>query len=51
MSVYIEKNGPITTVISDRPNARNAGDPETADALTEAFLAFDADPDAKVAVF
>lgn len=51
MSVYVEKNGPVTTVINDRPNARNAGDPETADALTEAFLAFDADPEAKVAVF
>ena len=51
MSVYVEKNGPVTTVINDRPNARNAGDPETADRLTEAFLAFDADPDARVAVF
>ncbi len=51
MSVYVEKNGPVATVINDRPNARNAGDPETADALTQAFLAFDADPDARVAVF
>lgn len=51
MTVYVEKNGPVTTVINDRPNARNAGDPETTDALTQAFLAFDADPDAKVAVF
>jgi enoyl-CoA hydratase len=51
MSVCVEKNGPVTTVINDRPNARNAGDPETADALTKAFLAFDADPEAKVAVF
>jgi enoyl-CoA hydratase len=51
MSVHVEKNGPVTTVIIDRPEARNAGDPETADALTAAFLAFDADPDAKVAVF
>jgi len=51
MTVHIEKSGPVTTVINDRINARNAGDPQTADALTEAFLAFDADPDAKVAVF
>ncbi len=51
MAVYIEKSGPVTTVINDRINARNAGDPETADALTEAFLAFDADAEAKVAVF
>ncbi|GJD49997.1 putative enoyl-CoA hydratase echA8 [Methylobacterium crusticola] len=51
MAVYVEKSGPVTTVINDRPNARNAGDPETADALTSAFLAFEADPDARVAVF
>jgi enoyl-CoA hydratase len=51
MTVRIEKSGPVTTVINDRVNARNAGDPETADALTAAFLAFDADPEAKVAVF
>jgi enoyl-CoA hydratase len=51
MAVRMERNGPVTTVINDRINARNASDPETADALTEAFLAFDADPDARVAVF
>ena len=34
MTVRIEKSGPVTTVINDRVNARNAGDPETADALT-----------------
>ena len=51
MTVRVETDGPVTTVINDRINARNAGDPETADALTGAFLAFDADPDARVAVF
>jgi enoyl-CoA hydratase len=51
MSVRIETSGPVTTIINDRPEARNAGDPETADALTNAFLAFEADPNAKVAVF
>ena len=51
MAVRVERDGPVTTVINDRINARNAGDPETADALTAAFLAFDADPDAWVAVF
>ena len=51
MTVRVERDGPVTTVINDRINARNAGDPETADALTETFLAFDADPDARVAVF
>jgi len=51
MTVRIEKNGAVWTVIHDRPEARNAMDPESADALTAAFLAFDADKDACVAVF
>lgn len=51
MSVRTEKNGEVTTIINDRINARNAVDPETADALTAAFLAFDSDRTAKVAVF
>jgi enoyl-CoA hydratase len=51
MTVRIEKAGPVWTVIHDRPEARNAMDPESADALTKAFLAFDADCDAYVAVF
>ncbi len=51
MTVRIEKAGPVTTVINDRPEARNACDPETSEALHGAFLAFDADPEARVAVF
>src|SRR2546430_1644605 len=51
MAVRIEKDGPVWTVIHDRPDARNAMDPESADALTAAFLEFDADKDASVAVF
>src|SRR5512144_1313392 len=51
MVVRIEKDGPVWTVIHDRPEARNAMDPESADALTEAFLQFDADDSACVAVF
>ena len=51
MSVQIEKNGPITTVILHRPEVRNAVDGATARELAEAFRAFDADPDAKVGVF
>ena len=51
MTVRIEKDGAVWTVIHDRPQARNAMDPESADALTAAFLAFDADRDASVAVF
>src|ERR1700738_3797072 len=50
MSVRIEKSGPVTTVIHSRPEARNAMDPASADALVEAFLAFNADPQASVAV-
>ncbi len=51
MTVRVEKNGAVTTVIHSRAEARNAMDPASADALTAAFLAFDADPDASVAVF
>src|SRR5260370_39795451 len=51
MTVRIEKAGPVWTIIHDRPEARNAMDPDSADALTAAFLAFDADKDASVAVF
>ena len=38
-------------MIHDRPEARNAMDPASADALTAAFLEFDADDSASVAVF
>ena len=51
MSIFVEKSGPVTTVIMERPDARNAVDPATADALVAAFEAFNRDPDAKVAVF
>src|ERR1700692_1588031 len=51
MSVRIEKDGAVWTVIHDRPEARNAMDPKSADALTAAFLEFDADKSASVAVF
>jgi enoyl-CoA hydratase len=50
MSVRIEKFGRVTTLIISRPEIRNAVDPEHADALQEAFLAFDKDPDSDVAV-
>jgi len=51
MSVLVEKNGPVTTVILHRPEVRNAVDGATAQALADAFRAFDADPEAKVGVF
>ncbi|WP_091081741.1 crotonase/enoyl-CoA hydratase family protein [Micromonospora nigra] len=50
MGVRVERDGPVTTVILDRPAARNAVDGPTARALADAFRAFDADPDAAVAV-
>jgi enoyl-CoA hydratase len=51
MTVRVEKNGPVTTVIHSRPEARNAMDPASAEALVDAFTRFDADPDSSVAVF
>ncbi|MSR13914.1 MAG: crotonase/enoyl-CoA hydratase family protein [Gammaproteobacteria bacterium] len=51
MTVRVEKNGAVTTVIHHRPEARNAMDPASAEALVAAFANFDADPDASVAVF
>ncbi len=50
-AVRTERNGPVTTVILSRPERRNAVDRPTADALVEAFVAFDRDKDAAVAVF
>jgi enoyl-CoA hydratase len=50
MPVRIEKSGRVTTVIISRPEIRNAVDPEHADALHAAFLAFDEDPESDVAV-
>lgn len=50
VSVRVERNGPVTTVILHRPEARNAVDGPTAKALAEAFREFDADPNASVAV-
>ena len=41
---------PVTLVSLDRPEVRNAVDGEHAQALHDAFVAFDADPDASVAV-
>ena len=50
MTVRIEKKGKVWTVIHSRPEARNAMDPASADALEEAFHAFNVDPEACVAV-
>lgn len=49
--VRIEKQGSVWTIVHSRfQEARNAMDPASADALHDAFLAFDADPSASVAV-
>ena len=50
MSVRVEHEGPVSTVIIDRPQVRNAVDGPTAAALADAFRAFDADDRAHVAV-
>jgi len=49
-TVRTERAGPVTTVILDRPQVRNAVDGPTARALADALRAFDADDDAAVAV-
>jgi enoyl-CoA hydratase len=48
--VRIEKNPPVWTVILDRPEARNAVDRPTAEALVAAFREFEQDAAARVAV-
>ena len=50
MSVTTQTHGPVRIVTLDRPQARNALDRATADALAEAFRAFDADEAVSVAV-
>ncbi len=50
-SVMIERDGLVTIISINRPHCRNAVDGATARRLYDAFLAFDADNDAAVAVF
>ena len=50
MSVRVERDGPVSTVILDRPDVRNAVDGPTAAALAGAFAEFEADDGASVAV-
>jgi len=49
-AVTSRREGPVTTVLLSRPERRNAVDGPTAAALADAFRAFDADPEAAVAV-
>ncbi|MBM3645242.1 MAG: crotonase/enoyl-CoA hydratase family protein [Alphaproteobacteria bacterium] len=48
--ILIDRAGPVTTVILNRPQARNAMDNETAHGLAEALRAFAGDPSARVGV-
>ncbi|MBS1123598.1 MAG: Enoyl-CoA hydratase [Deltaproteobacteria bacterium] len=48
--VRTERDGPVITVILDRPAHKNAVDRATAEALADAFRAFDLDDTARVAV-
>ena len=41
--MHVEASGPVTTVVIDRPASRNAVDRATAEALADAFRAFEAD--------
>jgi enoyl-CoA hydratase len=50
MAVRVERRGPVLTVVLSRPEVRNAVDRETAQALADAFRAFEADEEARVAV-
>jgi enoyl-CoA hydratase len=50
MSVRVERDGPVSTVILDRPQVRNAVDGPAAAALVDAFTEFEADDSARVAV-
>ena len=50
MTVEVDRHGPVTVVTLNRPEVRNAVDAAHARDLTEAFSAFDADPEASVAV-
>lgn len=48
--VIVEHDGPVTTVIINRPEARNACTMATVKALHDVFMDFEADENAKVAV-
>ena len=50
MYVQVEHNGPVTTVIINRPERRNAINEETAGELLAAFEAFERNEESAVAV-
>lgn len=51
MTVRVEKDGAVWTVIHSRPDTRNSMDPDSAAALYDAFQQFERDDAADVAVF
>ena len=48
--ILVERNGPVTTIILNRPEVRNALDNDAIAQLGDAFRGFDSDADARVAV-
>jgi len=50
MSITVTSENHVTTIAINRPHARNAVDPACATALYQAFLAFEADHDAAIAI-
>jgi enoyl-CoA hydratase len=49
-SILVEREPPVTTLVIDRPEVRNALDRAASVQLARALRAFDADANAKVAV-
>lgn len=50
MKILVERNGPVTTIVINRPEVKNALDNEAAHALAAALKTFEADQAARVAV-
>ena len=50
MTILVSNDGPVRTITINRPECRNAVDPETAAALRNAFADFEADEFAQVAI-
>lgn len=48
--ILVEHDGPVTTIVINRPKSKNALDNEAARGLAAALRSFEADPEARVAV-
>jgi len=51
MTVNVEKDGWLTTIVLSRPEVRNAVDRQTAKELADAFRSFENDKESRVAIF